>query len=240
MPLIRHFVIVCGTLMTCLDHTQNDEFDSSDNESDGDEALLSIGEKLNISAPENEIIYLLGHPEDFLQKRTIHQLMMWKFSKFVRHIIIDEAHCTVQWGENFRPKYRQLGELRSIFNDASIVAVTATATVETQKEIAKVLRLVPNYKTVCTNTDRNNIKYIVHRRPSFVGSGGVDNSYHTCIVPFVDELRMLGRSFPKTVIFTGLKWCGFGHQLARCTLGDNQELLGSVNQYHAHLPSSVS
>jgi hypothetical protein len=71
-------VILCGTLMTCLDHTQNDEFDSSDNDSGGDGTLLSSGEKLklNLNAPDNEIIYLLGHPEDFLQKRTIHQLMM--------------------------------------------------------------------------------------------------------------------------------------------------------------------
>jgi superfamily II DNA helicase RecQ len=93
----------------------------------------------------------------------------------------------VQWGENFRPKYRQLGELKSIFNDASIVAVTATALVETEIEIAKVLRLLLTYRTVCTNTNRKNIKFIVHRRQLFVSLGGVDNSYHTCIVPFVES-----------------------------------------------------
>ncbi len=51
---------------------------------------------------------------------------------------------------------------------------------------------------------------------------------------------MLCNTFPKTVIFTGLKWCGYGHQLTRSILGDQQHLGEAVNQYHAHLPTSVN
>ncbi len=225
-------------MLSCLDTLKDTVSDSSDTDDDSETGVST--DKLNINVGDHDIIYLLGHPEDFVQKQTIRRLMMWKWSRFVTHVIVDEAHCIVQWGENFRPKYRQLGELRSVFGDATIVAVTATATIDTQREIAKVLFLAANHKVVRTNIDRNNIKYIIHRRASSVSLGCVDYAYQSCFMPFLEELKMLGNTFPKTVIFTGLKWCGYGHQLARSVLFDQQHLVEAVNQYHAHLPSSVN
>src|SRR6266508_6285892 len=46
----------------------------------------------------------------------------------VNAFAIDEAHCISQWGHDFRPQYRRLGELRGSFPQASIHAFTATAT----------------------------------------------------------------------------------------------------------------
>ena len=59
----------------------------------------------------------------------------------VRFIAIDEAHCISQWGHDFRPEYRQLGQLRDDFPDVSLHAFTATATERVQRDIIAELRL---------------------------------------------------------------------------------------------------
>ncbi|WP_348716550.1 ATP-dependent DNA helicase RecQ [uncultured Alistipes sp.] len=46
----------------------------------------------------------------------------------VRLIAVDEAHCISQWGYDFRPAYRQIAELRERCPEASVLALTASAT----------------------------------------------------------------------------------------------------------------
>lgn len=46
----------------------------------------------------------------------------------VKLIAVDEAHCIAQWGYDFRPAYMRIPELRAVFPDAPVVALTATAT----------------------------------------------------------------------------------------------------------------
>ncbi|HZY62627.1 MAG TPA: ATP-dependent DNA helicase RecQ [Edaphobacter sp.] len=56
-------------------------------------------------------------------------------------IAIDEAHCISQWGHDFRPDYRTLGEHLPALRPAPIIALTATATPSVQKDIATQLQL---------------------------------------------------------------------------------------------------
>ncbi|MFP5229572.1 MAG: RecQ family ATP-dependent DNA helicase [Acidobacteriota bacterium] len=50
-------------------------------------------------------------------------------------VAIDEAHCISGWGHDFRPDYRTLGDSLPLLRPAPIVALTATATPEVQKDI---------------------------------------------------------------------------------------------------------
>ena len=56
-------------------------------------------------------------------------------------IAIDEAHCISQWGHDFRPEYRKLGERLPSLRPAPVIALTATATPKVQEDIVDQLGL---------------------------------------------------------------------------------------------------
>jgi ATP-dependent DNA helicase RecQ len=76
----------------------------------------------------------------------------------VRTFAIDEAHCISHWGHDFRPEYRQIGELRERFPDATLHAYTATATAAVRRDIATQLRL-DNPEILVGSFDRPNLSY---------------------------------------------------------------------------------
>jgi ATP-dependent DNA helicase RecQ len=66
----------------------------------------------------------------------------------INGLILDEAHCLVQWGETFRPAYRRLGAVRSALlkckpagTEIAIAAFTATADPSVQQTIQEILQL---------------------------------------------------------------------------------------------------
>ena len=56
-------------------------------------------------------------------------------------IAIDEAHCISQWGHDFRPDYRMLGQHLPLLRPAPVIALTATATPLVQQDICQQLKL---------------------------------------------------------------------------------------------------
>src|SRR6185312_15134418 len=56
-------------------------------------------------------------------------------------IAVDEAHCISQWGHDFRPDYRMLGQRLPLLRPAPIIALTATATPQVQDDIVAQLGL---------------------------------------------------------------------------------------------------
>ena len=77
-------------------------------------------------------------------------------------LAIDEAHCIVEWGHDFRPVYRGLGAFRAALGDPPTIALTGSATPKARHDILQVLRL-RSAEVVVTSFDRPNLRFGVER-----------------------------------------------------------------------------
>lgn len=103
-------------------------------------------------AGELDVLYLA--PERLRLEGTLDLLSRAKISVFA----IDEAHCVAQWGHDFRPDYLALSLLGERWPDVPRIALTATATHATHREITQRLGM-PDAKHFVASFDRPNIQY---------------------------------------------------------------------------------
>ncbi|WP_286256124.1 DNA helicase RecQ [Streptomyces graminofaciens] len=103
-------------------------------------------------AGELDLLYLA--PERLRLDTTLDLLSRGKISVFA----IDEAHCVSQWGHDFRPDYLALSLLGERWPDVPRIALTATATHATHREITERL-VMPTARHFEASFDRPNIQY---------------------------------------------------------------------------------
>ncbi|WP_420869318.1 DNA helicase RecQ [Dermacoccus abyssi] len=110
-------------------------------------------------AGELDLLYLA--PERLLVPETQRLLDKARIALFA----IDEAHCVSQWGHDFRPDYLRLSMLHERWPGAPRVALTATATDATRREIATRLEL-ESARHFVADFDRPNITYRIVAKDS--------------------------------------------------------------------------
>jgi ATP-dependent DNA helicase RecQ len=76
-------------------------------------------------------------------------------------VAIDEAHCISQWGHDFRPSYRNISSIVSLFDKKPVLlALTATATPAVREDICRQLG-IREENTVMTGFERANLTFSV-------------------------------------------------------------------------------
>ncbi|MFH8251617.1 DNA helicase RecQ [Microbacterium sp. B2969] len=168
-------------------------------------------------AGELDLIYVA--PERLSSAATTSLLQRGRLSV----IAIDEAHCVSQWGHDFRPDYLALGDLAERFPGVPRMALTATATRETHRELTQRLDL-PRAKHFVASFDRPNIQYRIEPK----------NEPRRQLVSFIRALR---DALPDEGT------AGIVYALSRKSVEQTAEYLSSQGipalPYHAGLDASV-
>ena len=138
---------------------------------DIEDILISIPENLKIISISN-----YKHSEEYLYDLEVENTHNY----FVKTIVpkktpTEESYilvhnCISSYGHDFRPKYKQVSTLRSIFN-VPVIALTATADKYTVEDIKKTLKFNQNnfeFVEYNQNLDRPNLHYNVIKK---VGDG---------------------------------------------------------------------
>ena len=99
----------------------------------------------------------------------------------INFIAVDEAHCISQWGHDFRPAFRSVVQIREMAPEASIIAVTATAT----QKVANDIQLQLNFRK------QNVIKMSFERKNIFFESHHTENKI-PAVIHYVKNLNGSG------------------------------------------------
>jgi ATP-dependent DNA helicase RecQ len=138
-------------------------------------------------------------------------------------LAVDEAHCISQWGHDFRPDYLRLGEAVRALPRARIMALTATATPDVQRDIVKQLALGANGRPAprvfVSGFRRESLRLVVSR-----------------VATHDDKLRRIERvlaAFP-----TGIIYCSTRKQVERVGVLLSEQKIQHV-VYHAGLEDKI-
>jgi len=132
----------------------------------------------------------------------------------IAQVVVDEAHCVSQWGQDFRPGYLDIAPfIARLPVRPRVSAFTATATQTVKRDIMRLLALSRPYE-ITTGFDRPNLYFEVRR----------EGDRDMALLRFLKEQK--GKS--------GIVYCGTRKAVEDVTRMLNQEGMDAVG-YHAGL-----
>lgn len=189
-------------------------------------ALNSAQSKSQQDKVYDDILYdssvkiLFVTPEKLSQSDRLNSCLSRIYSKGqLERLAVDEAHCVSQWGRDFRSDYLKLKKFRESFPNASIIALTATATERVRKDIIEVLGM-RNPDCYQSSFNRPNLSYEV--RPKSKKS--------------VEEIALYIKSKHNQ---SGLVYCITRKDCETLSSTLNTEFNIKTGFYHADLPTET-
>ena len=140
---------------------------------------------------EGRVQLLYITPESIILNRLYRNMLLSPvYKEKLAALVIDEAHCVKFWGDQFRQTFALIGDLRSLIpSNVKLLALTATATIETYQCVVKRLSM-DNPVLVSISPERSNIIYLVRPKTS------LEYLSHQLYQEFCEN-----EVFPKTILF---------------------------------------
>ncbi|KAF7323407.1 Bromodomain-containing 7 [Mycena chlorophos] len=158
--LIRDQVAACRAQgITAVSLTHEDVISVSDLR----EQLMLDGRNADRGVDCPVLLYVT--PERVLRGGWFRSVLqeLYRHTRLAR-FVVDEAHCVLEWGLEFRPAYLELGLLRQDFPDVPMMMLTATATPQTIDQICLQLH-IENHKLVRSSLLRANLHIKIEHKP---------------------------------------------------------------------------
>ncbi|TFL04104.1 P-loop containing nucleoside triphosphate hydrolase protein [Pterulicium gracile] len=123
------------------------------------DAYDALGRLIN----HNTSLLCYTTPEYLLQSETFKELLAHLYEKGkLARTVVDEVHCMLETGGGFRPHYRHLGKLRTMFPSTPVLLLSATCPPPTVDEIMDLMKM-PRLTTLVIRQSvyRRNLHYSV-------------------------------------------------------------------------------
>ncbi|KAK9473120.1 ATP-dependent DNA helicase [Dipodascopsis tothii] len=197
---------------------------------------------LTCGHPKTRLIYVT--PE-LCATETFRRHLAIVYAQFeLNRFVIDEAHCCVEWGHDFRRDYRLLSYFKEQFPRVPVMALTATATEKVQRAIVRILRLPspPQLAVFTTSVNRPNLHYEVR----YFLDHDPDSLYDDLagfLGPYYDRLRRKHGTAEYDALAAGRDGCGIVYCRQRATCEQVAERLQQggfgARAFHAGLAAAV-
>ena len=103
-------------------------------------------------------------PEKFSMSQQMRNVMeQCNRNGRLQRIVIDEAHCVSEWGHDFRPDYKKLSNIKTLFKNVPIMALTATAKPLVRADIRNILQISKSHMFI-QSFNRANLEYEVRKK----------------------------------------------------------------------------
>ncbi|OWF35276.1 ATP-dependent DNA helicase RecS [Mizuhopecten yessoensis] len=181
----------------------------------------------DLNIEKGQFDYLYASPEALVGDKN----WSYKLKEFsVSTIVVDEFHTISTWGENkeedkkaFRKWFSYIGEVRSLFPDASMLAPSATCTKKISRRVSKVLQMDDDLVEIRISPNKPNIKLVVRKIP---------NTVEMSMVWMIDAL--CEETFPRTIVY-----CSTIKATANIysyIVTEKPEAVSSVEMFHSETP----
>ncbi|XP_070184597.1 uncharacterized protein [Littorina saxatilis] len=193
---------------------------------------LTTGNVKEVKMEISKLQFNIAHPEAVVRNKELNELLSSLPPDIQTFIVIDEAHCVLEWGSEFRPAYHELSALRILLPNAPVLAMSATLTVDSQQQLADSLHLRKPQSVLERPAHASTFLSIKQRSADTMEA----------IEPLLVELIVQKQDFPLTVVyFNGSQnWVGLAYEFSQRFLGekmyagDHQDLQHArVVQFHA-------
>ncbi|PNZ72781.1 RecQ family ATP-dependent DNA helicase, partial [Mammaliicoccus stepanovicii] len=116
-------------------------------------SALSREEKTDIFNHLSDFQFIFCSPEFIYEEHNFKYFRQLSF----HYIVLDEAHCLSEWGFDFRPHYALISRVTDYFNNAQVIALTATLTNKMLGDIVQITKRT--FKIHKEDLNRKNIAY---------------------------------------------------------------------------------
>jgi bloom syndrome protein len=134
---------------------------NSETQADERRAIFDAFKESNVQ----DFVQLLYVTPEMLSKS---QAIVGNFSRLydkglLARLVVDEAHCVSQWGHDFRPDYKAIGDVRRQFPKLPVIALTATATENVKVDVMHNLG-IDGCEVFARSFNRPNLYYEVRQK----------------------------------------------------------------------------